>query len=426
MALPAEGAGAVPDVNGPGQREVGDVDKKRIYEILEVAAPNDLFARGVEVALVALIVLNVTAVILETVPELSAAYARVFLVIEFVTVALFLTEYAARLWVAPLQPALSRLPPWRARASYALHPFPIIDLIAILPSVVAILIGSEDLGFVVIFRLIRFLKLARYSPGMRSLAAAIVSERRAIMASGVIMLGLVIATATMMHALEGTIQPDKFGSIPLAMYWAVTTLTTVGYGDVVPVTAAGRLLAGITMVTGFTMFALPVGIIATAFAREIRQRDFVVTWSMVARVPLFSGLGGPDIAEVMRLLRAQTVEAGAVVTYAGEPATSMFFVVAGEVELDLPDGKRVLGDGSFFGEIAVLRRSHRSADVVALSRTRLLVLDVDDVHHLMHRRPEIRTRIREMAAQTGSGEPVTPQGDIAATELGRVLPLDRA
>ena len=108
------------------------------------------------------------------------------------------------------------------------------------------------------------------------------------------MLGLILVAATLMYLIERHGQPERFGSIPAAMYWAVTTLTTVGYGDAVPLTAAGKLLAGFTMLAGLCMFALPVGIIATAFAREIHNRDFVVTWGMVARgadLPAIEGVG---------------------------------------------------------------------------------------------------------------------------------------
>ncbi len=391
--------------------------KRRAFEILEVGGPADATARAVDVAIVLLVLLNVAAVIMETVASLRQAYGGLFMAIEIATVTLFVLEYAVRVWVADLHPQLGRLSKVEARLRYVLQPMAVVDLLAIAPPLVGAVFGVWDVGFAVAFRLLRFLKLARYSPGMRSLAAAVASERRAILASAIIMLGLVIATATLMHTLEGTIQPDVFGSIPAAMYWSVTTLTTVGYGDAVPVTPAGKLLAGVTMVIGFTMFALPVGIIATAFAREIRQRDFVVTWSMVARVPLFGELGPADIADVMRLLRAQYVDAGTVVTYAGEPARSMYFIVSGSIEINLPHGKVVMGEGRFFGEIAVLRRVHRSADSVALTPVRLLVLDAEDLHHLMHRRPEIGRRIRE-AADAHVGTPVTPRGDIATDEVG--------
>lgn len=390
--------------------------KRRLYEILEISAAADRPARLVHWLLVGSILLNVGSLILETVPELRPTFGTIFVAIELGTVALFLVEYLLRLYVADLNPQLRRLGPLRARLAHAVQPMALIDLLAILPPIVGAAFGTFDLGFAVFLRLVRFLKLARYSPGMRSLAAALASERRALLASALIMFGLIVAVATLMHEIEGSVQPEKFGSIPLAMYWAVTTLTTVGYGDVTPVTAVGKLLAGVTMVLGFTMFAMPVGIIATAFAREIRQRDFVVSLSMVARVPLFAELDTADMVEVMKLLRAQSVEAGAMVAYSDEPASSMYFIVTGLVEIDLEEGAVRLGEGRFFGEIAVLRSARRSADVIALQPTQLLVLDADDLHHLMHRRPEIGKRIRHVARVQGT-DPVTPRGDISEAEI---------
>ncbi len=292
-----------------------------------------------------------------------------------------------------------------------------VDFLAVAPSLVGFAFGVYDVGVFAVFRLLRFLKLARYSAGMSSLFNAVASERRALAASAVVMMGLIVTAASLMHAIEGTIQPDRFGSIPVAMYWAVTTLTTVGYGDIVPVTAAGRALAGVVMLFGFCMFALPVGIIATAFAREIHSRDFVVTWGMVARVPLFSQLSAAEIADVMRLLRAQTVEAGTIVTASGEPAHSMYFIASGTVEIHLPNEKVKLSEGTFFGEIAVLRRARRSADVVALTHTRLLVLDADDLQYLMQKNVGIAAHIRSVARDRVSREAVTPRGDIALEEI---------
>jgi hypothetical protein len=136
-----------------------------------------------------------------------------------------------------------------------------------------------------------------------------------------------------MHVIERGAQPDKFGTIPDAMWWAIVTLGTIGYGDVVPVTALGRIVASITIFVGLIMIALPIGIIATAFAEEIHRRDFVVTWGMVARVPLFAELEATEIADIMRLLHAQQVEAGDVITRRGELAHSMYFIADGEVEI---------------------------------------------------------------------------------------------
>src|SRR5204862_3839583 len=138
--------------------------------------------------------------------------------------------------------------------------------------------------------------------------------------------------------------------------------------------------------------ALPVGIIATAFSEMIHRRDFVVTWGMIAKVPLFCELEAGDVADIMRLLRAQTVEPGAVIARRGDPAHSMYFIAAGEVEIALKDRIVRLGPGHFFGEVAVLRRARRSATVTALTRANLLVLDAHDLHAPMQRAPRVAAR----------------------------------
>ncbi|MEJ1161017.1 cyclic nucleotide-gated ion channel [Prosthecomicrobium sp. N25] len=399
------------------QRSVVAGPKRRVYEILEANAGGDRVAHLVSVGIIGLIVINVAAVVLETVPQLRGSYERLFVAIELVTVALFAVEYILRVWVADLHGPLIKYGPIGARLRYMAHPGAIIDFLAIAPTLVGFIFDVFDVNVLVIFRLLRFLKLTRYSPGMRSLANAVVSERRALVASAVVMAGLIVTAASLMHWIEGQIQPNVFGSIPASMYWAVTTLTTVGYGDVVPVTAPGKVLAGIVMLFGFCMFALPVGIIATAFAREIHQRDFVVTWGMVARVPLFAELNAGEIAEVTRLLSAQSVEPGTVITYAGDPAHCMYFIASGTVEVDLQDAKVRLSDGDFFGEIAVLRKATRSADIVALSHCRLLLLDAEDLHHLMNRKPGIAAHIRQVARSRIEREALTPRGDITQDEL---------
>src|SRR6266481_1661830 len=133
----------------------------------------------------------------------------------------------------------------------------------------------------------------------------------------------------------------------------------------------GKLVSVFTIVGGLTMIALPVAIISTAFADEVRRRDFVVTWGMLARVPLFSHLSATEIADIMRLLRARTIEAGEVLVRRGDPASSMYFITAGEVEIELPSQRVRLSDGTFFGEIALLHRTKRSGTVTATRKTKL-------------------------------------------------------
>ena len=298
-----------------------------------------------------------------------------------------------------------------------------VDLLAVLPVWFAFVLRA-DLRVLLVFRIVRFLKLARYSPAMRSLLDVLYGERRALFGCFVILVGATLVAASVMHVIERHAQPDKFGTIPDAMWWAIVTLGTIGYGDVVPVTLLGRIVASITIFIGLIMVALPIGIVATAFAEEIHRRDFVITWSMVARVPLFAELKASDIADIMRLLRAQQVEPGVVIARRGDPAHSMYFVAAGEVEIELERGRIRLGAGHFFGEVAALRRARRSATVVAVARTSLLALDAHDLHALMEREPRVAERIRDVIRSRLGRDIVTPKGDLVIEELeeAEILP----
>jgi voltage-gated potassium channel len=223
----------------------------------------------------------------------------------------------------------------------------LIDLISVLPFWFAFVLPSE-LRIILLFRIVRFLKLARYSPALRSLLETLYAEQRALFGCSVIMAGATLISATFIHLAEREAQPDKFGTIPDAMWWSIVTLGTIGYGDVVPITPLGKFVAAMTILWGLVMIAQPVGIVATAFSEQIHRRDFVVTWGMVARVPLFSGLDAAAIVDITRLLRAQTVEAGELIVRRGDRGHSMYFIARGEVGIDL-NGKHIrLGVGHFF------------------------------------------------------------------------------
>ena len=313
------------------------------------------------------------AVALESVPDYRARYELVFSLVEYVSLVVFTVEYALRLWVAAEHGPHRHLSAARARLKYALSAAGIVDLAAVLPFWFAFVLPA-DLRFILVFRIVRFFKIARYSPAMRSLLDVLYAERRALFGCLVIAMGAALVAAALMHLAEGRVQPDKLGTIPEALWWAVVTIGTVGYGDVVPVTVLGKIIATGTIFFGLIMIALPVGIIATAFGEQIHRRDFIVTWGMIARVPLFSELDAGEIADIMQLLRAQLAEPGQVIVRAGETAHSMYFIAAGEVEVALKKEKLRLGVGQFFGEVAVLRRVRRSATATALTRTSLLVL----------------------------------------------------
>lgn len=390
--------------------------RRRIYEILERGMAGDRVSQVVDRCLVALLIVNLTAVVLESMPPMAARYGFWFAVVEYTSLVVFTVEYGLRLWVAVEHAPHRHLPASRARFKYIFSGPGIVDLLAVLPFWFAFLLPT-DLRVVLVLRIIRFLKITRYSPAMRSLLDVLYSERRALFGCVVILFGTTLIAAAAMHVVEGRVQPDKLGTIPDAMWWAIVTLGTIGYGDVVPVTFLGKVIAAVTIFLGLVMIALPVGIIANAFAEEIHRRDFVVTWGMVARVPLFAELNATDIADIMRLLRAQQVEPGAMIMRRGEPGHSMYFIAAGEVEIELPQKRVRLGVGQFFGEVAVLRQARRSANVIALVRTSLLVLDAQDLHALMQRDTRIAQRIREVARSRLNQELVTPKGDLVTEEI---------
>jgi len=397
--------------------------RRRIYEILERGSAGDRTSLLADRGLVALIVVNLAAVVLESVPWLAERYGIWFSLIEYASLVVFTVEYALRVWTAVEHAPHRHLPAHRARLRYILSGAGIVDLVAVLPFWFAFLLPA-DLRVVLVLRMIRFLEITRYSPAMRSLLDVLYRERRALFGCVVILFGTTLIAAAVMHLVEARAQPDKLGTIPDAMWWAIVTLGTIGYGDVVPITPLGKVVAAVTVFLGLVMVALPVGIIANAFAEEIHRRDFVVTWGMVARVPLFSGLNANEIADIMRLLRAQQVEPGATIVRRGEPGHSMYFIAAGEVEIELPHERIRLGVGHFFGEVAVLRRARRSANVTALVRTSLLVLDAQDLHELMERDPRIAERVREIARSRVNRELVTPKGDMLTEEIDDESPAE--
>ena len=378
-----------------GLRRVGRL-RARLYSILEVGPMAGRLAAAINWILIGLIVVTLAGTVLESVPRLTSAYGRLFNTVEYVALSVFSIEYLARVWTAIEHPPWRRLGAIKSRLHFVASPTGLIDLAAVLPFWLSIIVAADLKAFLVL-RLIRFFKLTRYSPAMRSLLEALYAERRVLLGCFVILCGATLIAAALMHLAEGKVQPGKFGTIPDAMWWAIVTLGTVGYGDAVPVTAAGRLVAGLTIFVGLLMVALPVGIVATAFANEVHRRDFAVTWGLVARIPLFSELSAAQIADVMKTLRSQKVDKGTAITRRGEPAHSMYLIVDGEVEIRLRHKHVHLGAGDFFGEVAALRQSRRSATAVALQTTRLLVLDAADLHSLMDREPQIATRVWDAA-----------------------------
>jgi voltage-gated potassium channel len=390
--------------------------RRRVYLLLDQGPGGTPAGMFIDRLLLALIVINLVSVSLESVPSLNAQYAPMFDAIEYFSFFVFTVEYGLRIWVAAEHGPHRHLHPARARLKYMLSAEGIVDLIAVVPFWLTTFVPQE-LELLQTLRILRFFKIARYSPAMRSLLDVLYRERRALFGCLVITLGAGLLCGVLLHLVEGRLQPDKLGTIPDSLWWAIVTIGTVGYGDVVPLTAIGKFIATCTIFVGLIMMALPVGIIATAFSEQVHRRDFIVTWSMIARVPLFAGLDASEISDIMQLLRARMVEAGHVIVRAGEPAHAMYFIATGDVEVALRKETVRLGAGQFFGEVAVLRRVRRSATATALNRTNLLVLDAQDLHALMRRSPRIAQRIKDVVEKRVGRELVTPKGDLVTEEI---------
>jgi len=380
--------------------------RSHLYQALEARSDEDGLGYILNWSIGIFIFVSVLATILESVPELYARYTVIFRGVEFISVSVFSLEYLARIWIAPEHIPYRGKSTLMARLRYLVSPWGLIDLLAVAPLWLSIF-GDADLKGLVVFRTMRILKLVRYSPGMSSLMEVLWAERWALGACLIILICCTVISASLMHMLEGDVQKDKFGTIPDAMWWSLVTLTTIGYGDVVPLTGVGKLVAAGTIIGGLIMIALPVGIIAHAFSDVIHRRDFVITWSMIAQVPAFAHLKAENIAEVMGLLRARRYEKGEVIVRRGDPAHAMYFVASGTIEVVLSDKHKIqLSAGQFFGEQALLSRTKRSGTARACTRAKLLVLGAGDLELLMEREHRIASHIRRIASQRAENAPV--------------------
>ena len=243
----------------------------QIFATLEIAEDGNQISRAVDLSIMGLILLNVGAVIMETVPSMALAHARFFELFELFSIAIFSVEYILRVWTCTESARFNG--PLAGRVRYVLTPMALIDLIAILPFYLP-LIMPVDLRFLRalrILRIFRLLKFARYSRAVRIFGRVIGEKKEELVISLTAILIALVLIASMMYYLEKDIQPEAFGSIPAALWWGVVSLTTVGYGDVYPVTVMGKFFGGMVALLGIGVFALPAGIIASGFAQATQK-----------------------------------------------------------------------------------------------------------------------------------------------------------
>ncbi len=381
--------------------------RRRVYEVMEIGHGDDRASRIFDFLIISLILLNIAAFVAETVPAIAKAHHKTFQIFEIASVAVFTVEYLLRLWTAVEVPFLKRLAPWRARLSLATRPALIIDLLAILPFYLGALFFI-DLRILRALRLLRFFKLSRYSPAMHTLLRVLANEQRALVGAGLLLMTAVLFASTGIYFIEGTTQPDKFGTVPDSAWWAIATLTTVGYGDVTPVTALGRVFGAVVMITGLCILALPVAIISAGFAQELARRDFVVTWSLMSRIPLLAELEAREVKQIMPLLHSHNLPPNIEVMGEGTAGQAMYFIASGKVVQRGPEGERVYQKGDFFGVVSMLAHESDDGSFVTGAKCRLLKLHREDFHRLETASPEVARTLRRAAARRGAKD-VTPQ-----------------
>ena len=248
--------------------------KERVHDILQAASPEDWVSRGTDIFLIGLISINAVALILGTVEQIHDTAPLAFRVFEIFSVGVFTVEYLLRVWCCTLDQRYSS-PVW-GRLRYASSPLALIDLLAIVPFYMALfgVFSALDLRLLRTLRLLaQVARLSRYSSGIRTLARVLHDKGSQLLTVIMVLAVLLLIAASLMFFAEHRAQPEKFASIPQAMWWSVITLTTVGYGDAVPVTAWGRILAGLMAVMGIGLFALPAGILGSGFVQELRRNN---------------------------------------------------------------------------------------------------------------------------------------------------------
>ncbi len=291
-------------------------------------------------------------------------------------------------WVIRLRHAFQTGRGW----AYALSLRGLVDAVAAIAVPLAMMLGVNPRS-AWLFGVLWVLKVVPGIPGLRQLRRVLVLESGPLLSVLVIFLMVLFLASVAEYFLERDVQPAGFSSVPAALWWAVATLTTTGYGDVVPITPLGRLVAAMVMICGLGVFGLWTGILATGFAAETRRDNFLRTWESVSKVPFFAALGPAAIADVTGMLRTIDLPARTMIIRKGHAGDCMYFIAAGEVEVDLPGKKVTLGDGAFFGEMALLGNNLRSANITTTRVSKLLVLDLVDFRLLMARHPDLAETI---------------------------------
>ena len=332
-----------------------------------------------------IVALGLAAMMAMTVAGLRAELAGWLAAILWCCLAFYVAELAVKLRQAAQTQRL---------AAYLASGTATIDILAIAPVPIALLAGvPPDTAW--LFASLWVFKLAAAVPGLAMLGRIVRMEARPLASVFIIFLIVLLLAGVALHLLERTGQPERFGSLPLSLWWAVTTLSTTGYGDAVPESFLGRFVAGMVMISGLAVFGLLTGILATGFAAEHRRREFIRNWDLVTGVPFLRNLDAPAIIELTRMLRRLDLPERSVVVRKGRPGDCMYFIASGEVEVKLEPKPVRLGAGSFFGEFALLDGGPRSATVTTTETSTFLILDVTDFRAFTAHHPALAQAVEQ-------------------------------
>jgi voltage-gated potassium channel len=291
-------------------------------------------------------------------------------------------------WLIRLRHAIQQ----RELRAYVLSGVGFVDGVSAIAIPLAIVAGVEP-RTAFLLGVIWLLKIAPDISGFKQLRRVLAQESEQLGSVLIIFALVLYASSVIVHVLEREAQPAIFGTIHGTLWWAIVTLTTTGYGDAVPITGLGRIVAACVMICGIGVLGMLVGVLATGYAAEARRTHFIRTWELVSKVPFFSNLAHGAIVDVTNMLRRLELPPRAIVIRKGAPGDCMYFIASGEVEVELPDRKIPLTQGAFFGELALLSNSVRTATVVTTTDTALLVLDLLDFRTLTARHPDLAEAI---------------------------------
>ena len=247
--------------------------RKGLFEILEKDDGDNRLSRRFDLFIMIMIFLNMIAVIMETVASVYTNYEDFFEWFEIISVVVFTLEYIGRIWTCTLIEGYRH--PIKGRIQFILSPIGLIDLLAILPFYLPFIMSIDGriLRLLRLFRLVRIFKMGRYSTAFQMIANVLNRRKEELLVTLTIVLLVLVLASSLMYYVEHEVQPEAFSSIPATMWWGVATLTTVGYGDVYPITSIGRILGAFIAIMGVGIFALPAGIIASGFEAEIRKKS---------------------------------------------------------------------------------------------------------------------------------------------------------